>query len=141
MNHKEFETYWVTKLNNETKHFPESFIKNIETKNMKMPGTDLLKGSYLFGKYEISDTNGNTFLQTENIFKLKYILYSNRNKPLKIKIPKKKNEIEQVVKNYEKYLDEVLKNMEQECKKKFGRSFKHKKLINKIFSLANLHRY
>ncbi len=138
---KEFEKYWIEKLENEFKSFPEVFLDNIKTKNLKMPGKDLIKGSELFGVYEISDINGETFFQTENIYKLKYILYGNRNKPERIKIPINEIDFEFVTKAYEKYLDNLLKNIETDYKKHFVNSSKLHSTISKIFSKLNLRRY
>ncbi len=138
---KDFEIYWIEKLEKEFKSFPELFLDNIQTKNLKMPGKDLIKGSELFGVYEISDINGETFFQTENIYKLKYILYSNRNKPSLIKIPTNEQDFELVTKAYEKYLDNLLKSIETDFNKHFSSPSKLHSTISKIFSKLNLHRY
>jgi len=141
MKFKDFENGWIEKLEKEIKSFPEDFIQNIKTKRIKMPGKDLIKGSELFGSYEISDIEGNTFFQTDNLYELKYILYANKEKPKNIKLPVNKNDIETVVKSYEKYLDEILKNIELEYKKYFANPSKLHSAINKIFSNLNLRRY
>lgn len=138
---KDFENIWIEKLEKEIKSFPEDFIQNIKTKKIEMPEKDLIKGSELFGSYEISDIEGNTFFQTNNSYELKYILYANKNKPISIKIPTNENDIETVVKFHEKYLDDLLKDIELDYKKYFGNPTKLHLAINKIFSILNLRRY
>jgi hypothetical protein len=138
---KDLENIWIEKLEKEIKSFPEDFTQNVKTKRIKMPGKDLIKGSELFGSYEIADIEGNTFFQTKNSYELKYILYANKNKPTSIKIPTNEDDIETVVKSYEKYLDELLKNINTNYKKHFANPVKLHSVINKIFSLLNLKRY
>ena len=138
---KDFENNWIEKLSKEIKSFPEQFIQGIKTKRVKMPGKDLIKGSELFGTFEISDIEGNTFFQTDNLYELKYILYSNINKPPRIQVPVNKKDFEVVVKAYEKYLDELLKNIELDYKANFSTPTKLHAVINKIFSVLNLRRY
>jgi len=138
---KDFENIWIKKLEKEIKSFPEQFIQEIKTKRIKMPGKDLIKGSELFGSFEISDLEGKTFFQTDNLYELKYILYSNINKPPRIKVPVNKEDFKNVVKAYEKYLDELLKNIELDYKSHFSTLTKLHSTINKIFSVLNLRRY
>ena len=141
MNLTEFENKWVQKISDELlKSFPNDFI-NDETEMLPLPGKSLLKGTELFGSHEIIDTDGETLLRTDNIDKVKYILYANRKNPTQIKLPQTEQSLNSAVKNYEKHLDEILKIIVRDFKTEFPTSQKFTSVSNKIFQLLNLHRY
>ncbi|MEE9349931.1 MAG: hypothetical protein V3U80_07790 [Flavobacteriaceae bacterium] len=138
----EFENIWTSKIKDKLlKGFPSNFIGETNCENLKMPGKALLKGSELFGSFEISDIDGETFIQTDNIYKLKYILYSNRNKPQNVLIPTDDVELKKVVKLYEVHLDELIKIIEKNFKKEFHSLIEFHATSNKIFASLNLSRY
>ena len=105
-----------------------------------MPGKPLIKGTELFGTYEIIDTDGQVLLSTDKVYKIKYILYANRNKPIKIKLLSE-NDLPIVVKAYEKHLDEIVKMITIDFKKHFPTSEGVTSVTSKIFQLLNLHRH
>ena len=76
-----------------------------------MPGKALVIGGSFFGSLEILTTDGNLFLHVDSHLKAKYIIYSNRNRPLKISIPEKESEIKSAVEKYENYLDQLIKQL------------------------------
>ncbi|MCB0730451.1 MAG: hypothetical protein KDC88_05395 [Ignavibacteriae bacterium] len=138
----EFENKWISKIKNGLlKHFPDDFIESDNYDYLKLPGKPLLKGSELFGNYEIIDTDGIPLLSTDNYDKLKYVLYSNYNKPLSTKLLKDNTEIKNSVKKYEKHLDEILRMIINDFKTEFPTSEKQISVSSKIFQLLNLHRY
>ncbi|MCP5061154.1 MAG: hypothetical protein GY936_01655 [Ignavibacteriae bacterium] len=138
----EFENTWTEKIKTELlKNFPSDFITNINCDNLNMPGKSLVKGPELFGNFEIIDTAGETFAQTDNIYKLKYILYSNRNTPENIAIPVDENELKVIVKFYEEHIDELIKTVEKNFRQTFQSSKEFHTTSNKIFTSLNLSRY
>ena len=138
----EFENKWLQKIRDELlKSFPDDFLEFNDFETLNMPGKPLLKGSELFGSYEIIDTDGIPFISVDSANKLKYILYSNFRKPERIKIPLDNSEITNSVKRYEKHLDEILKMIINDFKSDFPTSNKHVSVSSKIFQLLNLHRY
>lgn len=138
----EFENTWTEKIKTELlKNFPSDFITNINCENLNMPGKSLVKGPELFGNFEIIDTAGETFTQTDNIYKLKYILYSNRNTPEKIEVPVDEDELKSIVKLYEEHIDELIKTVEKNYRQTFQSTKEFHTTSNKIFTSLNLSRY
>ena len=138
----EFENIWTEKIRTELlKNFPSDFITNSNCESLNMPGKSLVKGPELFGNFEIIDTTGETFTQTDNIYKLKYILYSNRNTPEKIEVPVDENELKSIVKLYEEHIDELIKTVEKNYRQTFQSTKEFHTSSNKIFTSLNLSRY
>jgi hypothetical protein len=106
-----------------------------------MPGKALVIGGSFFGSLEILTTDGSVFLNVDSHIKAKYIIYSNRNRPLKINIPEKEAEIKSAVEKYESYLDQLIKQVEVNYKKTFTGGKDSALLINNIFKILNLTRY
>ncbi len=140
MNEKDFINKWIEKTESNFKKFPEDFIINIETENYKMPGKPIALGSELFGQFEIVDLDGNLILQTDDYYFIKYILYSNRLKPISVPKPKDEANIKKVVKEYETYLDSIMKEIKGELIKWLPTS-DFLRVLNQIFSALNLQRY
>ena len=90
---------------------------------------------------EIIDLNGTPIHSSNNQYKIKYILYSNRNMPSSTKIPIDESVIEQLVRIYEKHIDELLKEMERDYISIFSTSDRFDETANKIFQIINLQRY
>jgi hypothetical protein len=96
-------------------------------KEIIVPGKALVIGGSFFGSLEILTTDGSVFLTVDSHIKAKYIIYSNRNRPLKINIPEKELEIKSAV--------------ELNYKKTFPGGKDSALLINNIFKILNLTRY
>lgn len=142
MDLSEFENYWYEKVRDELlKSFPEDFINDKDFEVLKLPGTPLLKGTELFGSYEIIDMEGKPFFTTDNLNKLKYILYANLKHPKSIKILLSDNDIKDAVKEYELHLDEIVKMIKSDFISHFPESDKQIATTNKIFKLLNLQRH
>lgn len=136
-----FENKWFKLIQNEIlKKFPDYFINDKSFTFLPLPGKSLMKGSELFGNYEIIDIDGRTVYSTDKINELKYILYSNRTCPTSIKLVDK-NEIDSMVAEYEDHLDNIIKMVRKEYTSQFHDFDKFETVINKIFRLLNLHRY
>jgi len=138
MTEKEFIALWVGRIKSKLKTFPNDFIKEIECDEISMPGKNLLIAPPLFGSHEIVDSDGNIIFQIDNHMKAKYIIYSNRNKPNKIFIPKSNEEIEKAIKEYEKHIDNFLKEIEKEFKTVFPNSKHFNSISTQIFNTLNI---
>lgn len=139
---KEFEAKWIKKINRELlKKFPEEFIQLSDTEKLQMPEKALSFGSEFFGNYEIIDADGKTVFTIDNFYKAKYILYSNRTKPSFIHIPKDEKKIFSAVKEYERLLDSILREIERSFKVEFPEQKFSPRITSNIFSALNLQRY
>ncbi|WKZ69065.1 MAG: hypothetical protein QY331_13980 [Melioribacteraceae bacterium] len=141
MKEKEFAKEWVTNNKGKINSFPDDFLSSGKTEKIILPQKVLVLGSELFGTYEILDEHGNEELKVDDIYKAKFILYSNRTKPKYINCPIDVNEIKSVVKSYEKYLDELLEQIKKEFKSTFPDSKSFPEISNYIFNSLNLKRH
>lgn len=142
MTFSDFENKWADKLEREIlKSFPKSFLGENEYKTINLPGKPLLKGTELFGNYEIIDTDGNTIYNSDNYSKIKYLLYANRKTPTSVDIVTNETALSTIVKNYENHLDEIVKIIGEDFKENYPTSDKEISVVNKIFQLLNLQRY
>jgi len=141
MTEKEFIDKWTDdSVIQRLKEFPEDYISGSETTIYTLPSNNLLLGKDLFGKIEISDTNGKSVLFTEDIFFAKYILYSCRNKVKTVKIPKSDFEIKEAVKSYEADIDKLLKDISLRFRMEFPKSRNFNLIANKLFQYWGLRR-
>lgn len=142
MTQKEFEKKWIGLIENEfLKKFPDEFIGLSETETITLPNTGLIIGSEFFGNYEIVDAKGNVHFNVDNYYKAKYILYSNRLKPEKVLQPLDEERLMSSVKEYERLLDSILKQMERDFKQTFPESHHFTNVSNHVFNALNLKRY
>jgi hypothetical protein len=139
---KEFISRYINKhIEIQSKTFPDDFINLRESEKLEIQDKTLVLGSEFFGSVEILTTEGTPVLQAENIHKAKYIVYAKLNRSGNIFIPKKENEIKTAVENYEKHLDWILLDIEEELKKKLPESQNLHSITNEIFLKLNLVRY
>jgi hypothetical protein len=139
---KEFISRYIKKHSEtSSKIFPDDFTNLTDTEKLEVPNKTLVLGPEFFGTVEILTTEGTPVLQAESIHKAKYILYANSNRSSKIIIPKNENEIKTAVENYEKYLDWILLDIEEELKKNLLKSRNLHSITNAIFLKLNLVRY
>jgi len=138
---KEFIASWTNKIFSEgIKNFPEDFKDIKEFEEINLPGKSLLIGTELFGKIEIITADGTVFLQADDYYYAKYLVYSGRQQKCKIKVPKNKIEIKSLLSEYEKYLDSIVVRLNAEYKKVFpGKDSSF--TVNEIFRALNLVRY
>lgn len=139
---KEFITRYIKKHSEtSSKIFPDDFTNLSDTEKLELPHKTLLLGAEFFGAVEILTTEGTPVLLAESIHKAKYILYANLNRSGNIIIPKNENEIKTAVENYEKHLDWILIDIEEELKKNSPESRNLHSVTNEIFLKLNLVRY
>jgi hypothetical protein len=122
------------------KIFPDDFLTSVENTTLILPSEALIMGNNFFGLYEVLTINGNSFCQTETLTKAKYIVYSGKQKKREIKIPVNEKDIEMAVKSYEKYLDDLLREIDKNYKSRFPESKDANIVGNEIFRTLNLSR-
>jgi hypothetical protein len=139
---KEFIAHYINKHSEtNSKIFPDDFTNLTDTEKLEMPHKTLVLGNEFFGTVEILTTEGSPVLQADNIHKAKYIVYANLNRSGNIIIPKNEYEIKTAVENYEKHLDWILLDIEEDLKKKLPESRNLHSVTNEIFLKLNLVRY
>jgi len=139
---KEFITRYIKKHSEtNSKIFPDDFTKLTDTEQLELPHKTLVLGSEFFGAVEILTTEGTPILQAESIHKAKYIVYANLNRRGNIIIPKNEYEIKTAVENYEKHLDWILLDIEEELSKELPDSRNLHSISNAIFLKLNLVHY
>lgn len=138
MTEKEFILRWIEKIKEELKIFPDDFLDKQNLEELELPGKNLLIAPPLFNIYEIIDAEGNIHFSTDDFIKAKFIVYSNRNKPLRIPIPSNSTQLKDTVKKYENYIDGLLKEIEKEFKRNFPASKNFAFVSNQIFNSLNL---
>ena len=142
MTEKEFISSWASRIYAEgIKTFPDDFFKFDDFYEADLPGKTLIIGQEFFGNYEILTIDGSLIFRAENYSKAKFIIYSNRQKPKKIKIPKEEITLKAVVSSYEEYVDGIIKRIESDLKKNFPGSNTSGEVTNNILRILNLTRY
>lgn len=141
MSEKEFVQYMATKLKADLKTFPGDFYSGTLEKEVELPGKSLMPGSELFGTIEIIDSEGHPVYKADDMSEAKFLLYSNREYPRGVMLPEDISVCEPAVKEYEKYLDSLVKNimLEYEIKVKDGKDAM--RASNNVFNQLNLRRY
>lgn len=141
MTEQEFIKKWIEKIENDllTK-FPDDYIKKYKTKTFQLPGKSFSIASELFGQYEVLDVDNEIVIQTDDNSLVKYLLYANRTKPASVLVPVANNELQTAVKEYEKLLDSIIKEVMHEIKIVLPAS-DQLKVSNQIFNRINLTRY
>jgi len=141
MTEQQFVKKWIEKIENDLlTTFPDDYINDSETKIFKLPGKSFSIASELFGQYEVLDISGNKVIQTDDYFLVKYLLYSNRTKPISVSIPISNEDITLIVKQYEKLLDSIIKEVLDNIKVVLPKT-DSMKLSNHIFNMINLNRH
>ncbi|VAX24920.1 hypothetical protein MNBD_IGNAVI01-2181 [hydrothermal vent metagenome] len=141
MTEQEFIKKWIEKIENDLlTNFPDDYIKEYKTETVQLPSKAFSIASELFGQYEVLDAGNNIVIQTDDYYLVKYLLYANRTKPTSVLVPTVKSEVETVVKEYEKLLDLIIKEVMKEIKVVLptGDTLK---VSNQIFNRINLTRY
>lgn len=142
MNEKDFIQNKVEEIKSGLKIFPSDFLnENISVKEILLPGKILIMGEELFGKYEIVTKEGDSVFQADNYNAAKYLIYSGRTKPAKIVLPIENAAIEKIVRSYEKYLDELVRTIQNDFRRIFSEAKNMNAVVNEIFLRANLIRY
>ena len=141
MTSREFILKKVKELSDERlKIFPDDFLISCDTNPFNLPSETLIMGNEFFGSYEILTADGSSICQAESLSKAKYIVYADKQQRKEIKIPVNEKDTSAAVKNYEKYLDDILRQMEKEYKTWFPEGKDMHSVINEIFRILNLKR-
>ena len=122
------------------KSFPLDFISTKNILEIEVPDKVLVLGKEFFGSYEVSSATGDFVMTFINESEAKYVVYASRNRTNKIKIPKDPISIQQSVENYEKYLDQLLRDIEKDYLKKINNGLNFTSVSNEIFKKLNLTR-
>jgi hypothetical protein len=138
MTEKEFSEKWIEKIKGELKNFPGDFVHADEFDTVSLPGKVLFLNPPLFGSYQLTDESGETFYSTDDMFRAKYVYYSNRIKPAEVLVPKNELQVYEAVRDYERYLDGLLKEIEKDFKQEFQKQKGLKIISAQIFSALNL---
>ncbi len=139
MTSKEFITKKIREISEEgIKKFPDDFLSACEITTVTLPSGSLFIGNEFFGSYEVLTGNGDSFCHTDTLFRAKYYVYAGRQKERNVVIPVEEKDIETVVKDYEKYLDKMLKQIEKDYKSLNPENKNVNSVVNEIFRLLNL---
>jgi hypothetical protein len=139
MNQRQFISFRIQTLNTESiKNFPEDFAVISESKNYNLPGKGLLIGKKFFGEYELITAEGTEVLKVESYDKAKFFIYANRNKPKVLSVPNDDSNVRNMTTKYEKYLDSIVKRIDQDYRIKFSGAKNFTEVINQILNHLNL---
>lgn len=146
MSEKEFVLDWCHKLEEEGfKVFPDEFIdlsdNSFEKKNVELPNKTLVLGDEFFGAYEVHSVEGKSVYQAPTLEEAKFIIYASRMKPSNILIPQDSKVLKNALKNYENYLDFIIKKIRDDYRKCFPDSKNVNQAVNDIFRVCNIVRY
>ncbi len=142
MNEKEFVNKWKLEISKEgLKVFPDDFLKDEDCNEFELKEKSLFLGEEFFGKYEVLDIEGNVFLQVDDYYQAKYLVYAGRKKVDKVRMPNNIPELKSVLTEYEKYLDSILIKIQSDYKKTFKSNTNLHSVTNEIFHSLNLIRY
>lgn len=142
MTEKDFIASWINKIRIELKKFPNDFLKNDdECVTINLPTKLLIFPPPLFNTYQIIDESGETVYSTDDQFKAKYVIYSNRSRPSEIKMPVNDIRVYEVVRDYEKHLDAFLKEMEIDFKHRWPNSKGFNRISLQVFNSLELFRH
>ncbi|MCX7875284.1 MAG: hypothetical protein N2321_03835 [Melioribacteraceae bacterium] len=142
MTEKDFIATWINKIRVELKKFPNDFLKKDEdTNTIILPTKLLIFPPPLFNTYQIIDEAGETIFSTDDQFKAKYIMYSNRYRPSEVKMPSNDIRVYEVVRDYEKHIDSFLKEMEIDFKRRWPNSKGFFRISTQVFNSLELIRH
>ncbi|MGD8781116.1 MAG: hypothetical protein PVH88_19385 [Ignavibacteria bacterium] len=139
MDRRNFINKWNEKIS--SVKFPELGIdENSNYETITLPPKVLLPGSELFGNFEVNDVDGNTVLQVDSYVKMKYILYASK-KNEEIKVPVNEEEISKKVKDYELFINSIIKDIRDDYQTNSLDPPKLNDTINQILNYNNIRRY
>ena len=119
------------------KIFPDDFLSSIKTTPLNLPAESLIIGNEFFGSYEVMTASGNIFCHTDTLIRAKYIVYAGR-KNKDCHIPEDEKEIEATVRNYEKYLDDIMRKISGEYKIQIPEGKETTSAVKDVFRILNL---
>lgn len=142
MNDKLFVEYWISKIqSSRIKHFPFDFIDKSHLETIPIPVKTLVIGQEFFGQYEIITTDGESVYHASNYDEAKFFVYSSKEREGKAYLPKDNSLTKSIVDDYNKYLDELINQINKDYKKNFQDAKNIHAVSNEIFKKLNLIRY
>ena len=141
MTEKEFIQKSAEEIKGKLKKFPKDFLETERTEIFNCNGQILILGAEFFGYYDLINPNGETVLQLPDFETAKYYIYASLSKPQTFPVPVEKEDLLKAVKNYERYLDGLMREVKEKFEANFPQSPNSTKAITKIFRTLNLQRY
>ena len=122
------------------KNFPLDFINTNKLNEVDVPDKMLVLGKEFFGSFEVSSPNGDFNMTFTNEYEAKYIVYASQNRKSRIIIPAELTSTKKCVEDYEKYLDQLLREIENDYQKKIKLGKNFTSVSSQIFKKLNLTR-
>lgn len=140
MNSREYCKSKADELKQSLKIFPSDFIYSYDGDSLSLPPKMLYLGKEFFGKYEIVFFDDTPWRICSDLNEAKFIIYARHNGFDWITIPIREADRNSAVKEYEKYLDLMMKEIRGEFFRKYP-SEKKVDAVTEVFRLLNLVRY
>lgn len=142
MNEKEFIDKTIIKIQSSgLKRFPSDFCSPAHLIKISIPVKTLMLGKEFFGTHQVLTTDGSMIYQAETLNEARFFIYSSSNRNGITYLPDDKNLINQIIKEYHHYLDDVIAMILSEYKKSFPEEKDSLSILNKIFQKLNIIRY
>lgn len=122
------------------KNFPQDFTISKKIKSIDVPEKVLSLGKEFFGSFEVTSATGDFVMTFQNEFEAKYVVYASQNRKNFINIPDDQSAVINAVKEYEKYLDNLLLEIKNEYQRKVNNGKNLTTVSNEIFKKLNLTR-
>ncbi|MBV6420159.1 MAG: hypothetical protein DAHOPDDO_01387 [Ignavibacteriaceae bacterium] len=122
------------------KNFPQDFTISKKIKTIDVPEKVLSLGKEFFGSFEVTSATGDFVMTFQNEFEAKYVVYASQNRKNLINIPADQSAVINAVKEYEKYLDNLLLEIKNEYQRKVNNGKNLTAVSNEIFKKLNLTR-
>lgn len=120
--------------------FPDDFLFPCDTEDIILPHDTLIIGNEFFGSYEVLTVKGESFCHAHTVTHAKFLVYAGRQSRREISIPVNQEDIEKIVKDYEKYLDTILRKIERDYRSAFDDDKDVNNIVSEVFRLLNLNR-
>lgn len=122
------------------KNFPQDFTFSKKINSIDVPEKVLSLGKEFFGSFEVTSATGDFVMTFQNEFEAKYVVYASQNRKNFINIPDDQSAVINAVKEYEKYLDNLLLEIKNEYQRKVNNGKNLTTVSNEIFKKLNLTR-
>ena len=122
------------------KNFPADFINKKSFNSIKVPDKNLILGKEFFGNFEVTTPASDFVMTFNNEHEAKYLVYASKNRKHHINIPNEERNIKDAVESYEKYLDELLREIKKDYFKRFAAGKNFTSVSSEIFKKLNLAR-
>lgn len=122
------------------KNFPQDFTFSKKINSIDVPEKVLSLGKEFFGSFEVTSATGDFVMTFQNEFEAKYVVYASQNRKNFINIPDDQSAVINAVKEYEKYLDNLLLEIKNEYQRKVNNGKNLTAVSNEIFKKLNLTR-